>query len=91
MDNYFFTFWSILLEIIDLYLDPDLEPNKKILDLHLNWILVIKQIIFDHEQFSIILFVKITIVITRRYTINEIRCSENSKIFPVLGRSFYLS
>ena len=73
MDNYFLTFWSILLEIIDLYLDPDLEPNKKILDLHLNWILVIRKIIFDHEQFSIILFVKITIVITRRYIMNEIR------------------
>ena len=74
----FFAFWSTLLDINDLYLYLDLYLNKRSLDLelNLNQIAVLKEILFNNEQVTIIICVKITIVITRSYIANEIICSE---------------
>ena len=70
-------FLSIVLEIIDLYIDLYLILLKSIpdldLELDLNQIVVLKEKFFDNEKVPIILCVKIAIFITIMYTFYDIR------------------
>ena len=67
---------SIVLDIIDIYLDLDIVFNKNILDIDLdadfNQILFLKELDSDNEKVTIILCVKITMVTTTRYTFDII-------------------
>ena len=58
MYDYLFLLSSMLLEVIDPNIDPDLELNLIYLDLDLNLILFIKEIVYDDKQFTINLCLK---------------------------------